>query len=155
MKQGAIVFVLVTVLGVGMRASAADVRIEKEAVVDSQQVARMVEVDGEQMQDDGTVTGTVVNRSANPVREVKLAIQYSWLWKNEMHPGEDDPGHADFYAIPDEIPPGGRVRFTYRPTEPPPMRRDGHFEAEARVISLVSMERPGTAMERPATTTAP
>jgi len=83
-----------------------------------------------------------VNRSANPVRDVKLAIQYQWLWKNEMHPGADDPGRTDFSTIPDEIPPGGRVPFTYRSREPLPRRSDGQFEVEARVLSLVQVERP-------------
>jgi hypothetical protein len=143
MKQSALLVSLVAVLGLCVPAGAADIRVEKEAVVDPQQLARLVEVADVQTQDGGDVTGTVVNRSANPVREVKLAIQYVWLWKNEMHPGQDDPGHTDFYVLADEIPPGGRVRFTYRPRELLPRRSDGHFEVEARALSLVQIQPAG------------
>ena len=144
-QQSVLLIALIALLGVCAPTRAADVKIGKEALVDPQELKRIVEVTGAQLQDNGEVTGTAVNRAVNPVREVKLAIQYVWLWKNEMHPGNDDPGHTDFYILPDEIPPGGRAPFTYRPSELLPRRSDGHFEVEARVLSLVQVERPAAA----------
>jgi hypothetical protein len=40
---------------------------------------------------DGAVSGEVVNRSSNTVRDVQLFIRYTWLWDNETKPGKDDP----------------------------------------------------------------
>jgi hypothetical protein len=145
MKQSVLLIGLIAVLSVAAPTRASGVKMQKEAVVDPQELKRVVDVVDVRMRDDGEVTGTVVNRSMNPVRDVKLAIQYTWLWRNEMHPGVDDPGHADFYTVPNEIPPGGRAPVTYQPREPLPGRSDGHFEVGALVLSAIQVERPGQA----------
>jgi hypothetical protein len=69
------------------------------------------------------VTGVLVNLSSKPVRSIQVRIDRSWLWTNERHPGEDNPGRSVVYTVPDEIAPGGRLPFTYRPDAPLPERR--------------------------------
>jgi hypothetical protein len=48
---------------------------------------------------ENQVSGEVANNSKQPVRDVQLQILYSWRWKNEFHPGKDDPGQAFYYAV--------------------------------------------------------
>ena len=76
--------------------------------------------------------------SSNPVRNVRIQIDRSWRWKNERHPGADadNPGRSVVYAVPGEIPPGGRLPFTYRPDSALPQRSDGSFETSVSVVGL-------------------
>ena len=86
--------------------------------------------------DSGTVTGVVVNDSPHRVQDVKLLIRHSWLWNNEYSPGHDDPGRAVLYTLPEELPAGASVQFTYRPDPGLPSRSDGRFLTSASVASF-------------------
>ena len=108
-------------------------------VVPEDQLARTVDVQ-DVTAHDGTVSGTIVNRTGNPLRDVRLVVRHLWLWNNETRPGSDDPSRADYYTVPGEIPPGGRLPFTYRPSTPLPEARGGRFETDVRVASVVEME---------------
>ena len=89
---------------------------------------------------DGAVTGTVVNVSSRPVKEVELHVTHQWLWKNEFHPGEDNPGRLARITLRDEIAPGGQARFSYRPDPPLPDRTDGRFVTTVDVAGLTAIE---------------
>jgi hypothetical protein len=96
---------------------------------------------------DGTVSGVLVNKSPHPIREVELLIDHAWLWSDERHPGEDNPGRSEYYTVHGEIPPNGSVQFTYHPSPPLPHRTDGHFETTVQIVGLVevgkwSIQRP-------------
>jgi hypothetical protein len=82
---------------------------------------------------DGVVSGTVVNRSGDTLRDVKLMVDHAWLWKNERHPGTSDPSYAEFYTLPQAIPPHGTQPFEYHMTAPLPHRTDGRFETTVKV----------------------
>jgi hypothetical protein len=82
---------------------------------------------------DGVVSGTVVNRSGDTLRDVKLMVDHAWLWKNERHPGTNDPSYAEFYTLPVAIPPHGTQPFEYRMTAPLPHRTDGRFATTVKV----------------------
>lgn len=109
-----------------------------EQIIDQDCMARVVSVQDVNVSGDA-VSGVVVNTSDKPVREVSLGISHQWLWKDEFHPGTDDPGRYDLYTVPGEIPPGGRMSFTYRLSEPLPVRRDGSFVTDVHVVSVVEM----------------
>jgi hypothetical protein len=66
-------------------------------------------------------------------------IRYEWLWKNEFHPGKDDPGSSVYYNVPGEIPPGGTARFQYTPNPPLPKRTDGSFQISASVAGFTEV----------------
>ncbi len=85
---------------------------------------------------DGHVSGTLSNRSSHSLRQVQIMISYQWLWTNEMHPGEESPADADIVTFPEEMAPGGTVRFTR--VIPPQLlgRIDGSLQVSARVVSL-------------------
>jgi hypothetical protein len=88
---------------------------------------------------DGAVTGEVVNSSSNPVRDVQLLIRYTWLWKNEMRPGEDTRGNAVFQNVEGELPPGGSKPFKYNPAFPMAAQADGHYEATVKVAGFTQL----------------
>jgi len=88
---------------------------------------------------DGTVSGVLLNKSPHPIREVELLIDHAWLWSDERHPGEDNPGRSEYYTVHGEIPPSGSVQFTYHPSPPLPHRADGHFETSVQIVGLVEV----------------
>lgn len=88
---------------------------------------------------NGDVTGIVINKSDETMRDVKLLIRHTWHWKNEYRPGENNPGRAEYVTIDREIAPGERASFHYEPQPPLPERRDGHFETSASVVGYTAV----------------
>ena len=76
---------------------------------------------------EGDVSGDLINKSRGLVRDVQLQIKYRWLWNDEFHPGQDDPGRTVYYTVEKEIPPGQSIGFAYKPAPPLPSRTDGVF----------------------------
>ena len=136
-------YVIATAVAVGLviharPARSADVIVSPERVVPSERVAegvalRDVTVDG------GVVSGVLANTSGKVLRDVQLLIQHDWRWRNEFRPGGDDPSRAVYYVVPEEIPPGGQTKFTYRTDPPLPERSDGHFDTSVRVVGFVEV----------------
>ena len=85
---------------------------------------------------DGAVSGEVVNRSGARLHNVELMITYAWLWNDEKHPGDDQPGRTEYLTLHEDVPPRGSVRFTFEPAAPLPHRSDGRFETTVDVVSL-------------------
>jgi len=96
---------------------------------------RVVEVDNH----DGAVSAVLINQSKRRVRDVKLLVHHTWLWRDERHPGEDSPGRSEYYVVQGDVPAGGRLPFTYQPSPPLPNRSDGHFETSVEVVGLTEV----------------
>lgn len=90
---------------------------------------------------DGEISGEVVNTSKQTVRDVELQILYSWRWKDEFHPGKDDPGRAVYVTIDREIAPGQSTPFNYKPSPPLPVRKDGYFDIGVKVVGFTRVYR--------------
>jgi hypothetical protein len=88
---------------------------------------------------DGEVRGELVNNSRQTLRDIELQILYSWRWKNEFHPGTDDPGRAVYFTINKELPPGQSGQFEYRPAPPLPARNDGYFDVSVKVVGFAQV----------------
>jgi hypothetical protein len=84
---------------------------------------------------DGTITGAIRNKSPNTVRDVQLFIRYTFLWKNEFHPGKNDPSAAFYPTVSGDITPGGSLPFQFSPSPPLPKRSDGKFESPSVSIA--------------------
>lgn len=106
-----------------------------ERTLASEELSRMLVVEGIEDQ-GGRVSGRLVNKSENLIRNVKLVIQYSWRWKNERRPGTDNFSFAVDYVLPEAINPGQSAAFTYQPPSPPPSRLDGYFQVEVTIASF-------------------
>ncbi|MBI3785600.1 MAG: hypothetical protein HY270_19580 [Deltaproteobacteria bacterium] len=66
-------------------------------------------------------------------------IRHAWLWKNERHPGSDNPGRTDRYVVPGEVPAGGTLPFSYTIEPPLPNRSDGHFVTTVELVGLTEV----------------
>jgi hypothetical protein len=118
------------VLAAAVEVSAAEINI-------SDQQPQAVTIRNVKVQ-DGAVSGEVVNSSPNVIRDVQLLIRYTWLWKNEMKPGEDNRSDAVFYNVEGEIPPGGSKPLNYRPSSP--MKEDaGRYEVSVKVAGFTQL----------------
>jgi len=96
--------------------------------VDSQaQAGSVVTIENLSAQDGG-VSGAIRNKSPNTVRDVQLFIRYTFLWKNEFHPGKESPSAAFYPTVSGDIAPGGSLPFQFTPSPPLPKRSDGKFE---------------------------
>ena len=93
------------------------------------------------MSNAGVVSGTVANSSAATVSDVRLRINYIWHWADERNPGTDNPGRTESYTVPDSIPPGGSVAFSYQPNSPLPERADGRFDVSVDVGGFTSTQK--------------
>jgi len=135
-------FVLLSFLAFGLAPSTArpvtPVTVTGERIVPSSRLAERVTVRDVRTH-DGEVSGVVVNTSDRPLRDVQLLISYQWLWDNEVHPGEGGPGRAVFYTIPQEVPPGGQVPFTYRPDVALSERPDGRYMTTVSVAGFTEI----------------
>lgn len=103
-----------------------------------EEISRMIALENISVQ-DGRVSGEVHNTSANTLRDVQLFIRYTWVWDNEFHPGSDDPGAAYNYTPPKDIPPGGRVSFTFSPSPPLAKATGGHFVTSVSVAGFTEV----------------
>ena len=82
------------------------------------------------------ISGEVVNASPHTLRDIKLLIQYHWLWENERNPGKDSPGRTADVVLQKELKPGDRVNFSYTPVPALPRRSDGNFMPEVDVAGF-------------------
>jgi len=104
------------------------------AVVSSSEAGRTIVINDLAVQ-DGSVSGTIVNKSSATVREVKLLLQQSWQWKDERHPGTDSPGRTLPFTLGGDVAPNTSARFTFQ-TPRLPQRSDGQFVTTMDVISF-------------------
>ena len=104
-------------------------------VASQDQAGSVLGVEKVAAQADGTVTGEIRNKSKNTVRDVQLFIRYTFLWKNEFHPGNESPSAAFYPTISGDIAPGGSLPFNFTPSPSLPKRADGAFERPAVSIA--------------------
>lgn len=91
---------------------------------------------------NGVVTGEILNRSPNEVRDVELLVRREWRWKKEFSPGDNDPGTAAYQRVDKVIPPGGSVAFSFPAIATPASRGDGEFKTEITVAGFSEIVRP-------------
>lgn len=88
---------------------------------------------------DGALDATLENTTAGVMKDVKLLVTHTWHWKDERHPGTDNPGRSTYVTAAGEIPPHGTLPFRYRPDPPLPVRSDGWFETGIRLQSFTQV----------------
>ncbi|MGD0949212.1 MAG: hypothetical protein ABSA52_17520 [Candidatus Binatia bacterium] len=95
-------------------------------IVSSSEAAQTIVINGLTVR-EGSVSGTIVNKSSATVRGVKLLLLQTWLWNNERHPGTDDsPGRTLPFTFAADVAPHASAPFTFQ-TPPLPQRSDGRF----------------------------
>ncbi len=104
------------------------------AVVPSSEAAQTIVINDLTVR-DGSVSGTVVNKSSATVRGVELLLRQTWLWNNERHPGTDSPGRTLPFTLRGDVAPNASAPFTFQ-TPPLDQRSDGRFVTTMDVISF-------------------
>jgi hypothetical protein len=97
---------------------------------------------------NGEVRGELVNNSRQTLRDIELQILYSWRWKDEFHPGVNDPGRAVYFTVNKELPAGRSEQFEYRPSPPLPARTDGYYDVTVKVVGFAQIYGDGMADRR-------
>jgi len=100
--------------------------------------------------EDGGISGVIVNHSSAPVHDVLLAVEQRWLWRDERHPGGDNPGRTVFARYRGVIAPGATQCFVFHPDLPRTQRDDGTFRAAVNVMGFSQDVRNAAADVSPA-----
>jgi hypothetical protein len=98
------------------------------------EIATMVRVEGVR-RDGDTVRLRLVNLTGGRLENVRVLVSESFRWKDEMHPGEDDPSRAEIFTVAEPVAPG-TTRDVTLTVPAPPVREDGGFVLAATVVGL-------------------
>lgn len=83
---------------------------------------------------EGGIDAVLENRSTHMLDDVVVIVRYDWLWKDDLNPGEHNPGWVEYVTLNERLMPGERVPFVYTPRDPLPQRDDGWFAPSAEVV---------------------
>jgi hypothetical protein len=83
------------------------------AVVPASEAAQTIVINDLRVQ-EGSVSGTVVNKSSTTVRGVALLLRQTWQWKDERHPGTDSPLRTLPFTLRADVAPNASAPFTFQ-----------------------------------------
>lgn len=104
-----------------------------------QQLSYAVDLENLSSQPNGAVSGKLANRTGYVIRDVKLMIDYAWIWRDDFKPGEDSPGRTVYTTVQGDIGPHGETNFSFEPSPPLASRDDGYFKPEVRIVGYTQM----------------
>jgi hypothetical protein len=106
-------------------------------VVPASEAAQTIAINDLRVQ-EGSVSGTIVNKSSATVRKVELLLRQTWLWNDERHPGTDSLGRTLPFTFAADVAPHASAPFTFQ-TPPLPQRSDGRFVTTMDVTGLTEV----------------
>lgn len=118
-------FTRISILGALLSVLTLQVATARATVVAPAEAVQTIVVSDLNVQ-EGSVSGTVVNKSAATVSKVALLLRQEWHWKDELHPGTDSPGRTLPFTLAAEVAPNASAPFTFQ-FPPLAQRSDGHF----------------------------
>jgi hypothetical protein len=95
------------------------------AIVPASEAAQTIVINDLRVQ-EGSVSGTIVNKSPATVHGVELLLRQTWLWTNERHPGTDSPGRTLPFTLGGDVAPNASAPFTFQ-VPPLAQRSEGRF----------------------------
>ena len=110
-----------------------------QELVTPRRLSHAVELYNVTAQPNGVISGKIANRTGYLIRDVKLMIDYAWIWRNDFKPGEDNPGRTVYNTVQGDIPPHGESTFTYEASPQLPSRDDGHFQPAVKVVGYTQI----------------
>ena len=117
------------------------------SVVPSSEAAQTIVINDLTVQ-EGSVSGTIVNKSSATLRDVALQLRQTWQWKDERHPGTDSPGRTLPFTLRGDVAPNASAPFTFQ-TPPLPQRSDGRFVTTMDVTGFTEVGVPGQILGKP------
>ena len=103
------------------------------------QLSRAVDLENVSVQPNGAISGKLANRTGYVIRDVKLMIDYAWIWRNDFKPGADNPGRTVYTTVQGDIGPHGESSFSFEPSPPLSSSDAGHFEPVVKVVGYTQM----------------
>ncbi|MEO6029500.1 MAG: hypothetical protein ABIR79_21765 [Candidatus Binatia bacterium] len=105
--------------------------------------ARSVVTVGDVTRRGNSVAGTLTNRGAGEIHDLRLLIEIPFLWANEVKPGEESPGRSTVLTVKGPLAPHGTLAFEFAPNPPLPERTDGRFgDPQVRVMGFNAIGMP-------------
>ena len=107
-------------------------------VVPSSEASQKIVIQSVLIKDGSVISGTIINNSDKPVRDVGLRVRQEWLWNDELHPGPDSPGRTVPFTLHQEIAPHATAAFTI---QIPPLapRSDGRFVTTLEITGFTEV----------------
>jgi hypothetical protein len=109
-----------------------DTGVVPERRVDAQVLVADIEVNND------VVSGVLVNRTSKTIHDITLFVRQTWLWKDERHPGSDNPGRSIEVTVDEPIAPNSSRDFSVQ-IPALPDRSDGRFVTRAEVTSFTEV----------------
>jgi hypothetical protein len=82
--------------------------------------------------DPDAIRGRIVNHGSTVLTDIQVLATDAFLWTNERHPGDDDPGQAGSVTVAGPLAPGASLPFAVG-LPPRPVRSDGRFDPSATI----------------------
>lgn len=129
-------FLSAAALGAALLSAGAPARaVDAAADVDARVALSEVRADGD------AIEGRLTNRGPHELRDVRLLLTYTYHWPDEVHPGDESPGHAWVHVVPGPLIPGASETFRFAPPGGLPTG-EGRFEPGGQVLGFTEVGEP-------------
>jgi hypothetical protein len=110
-------------------------------VTERESMAGMIDV-AEVQSDASMVSGKLVNRTRDSLRNMKLVVTDDFQFSGKRQPGSENPSLVTEMQVVGPIPPGGSIPFNLDRPAPLPDRKDGTFNTSVSVVSFTRQPIP-------------
>jgi hypothetical protein len=122
-------------LGAALCAGAPARALDAAADVDARVALGEIRVEGD------AIEGRLTNRGPHELRDVRVLLTYTYHWPDEVHPGDESPGHAWVHVVPGPLIPGASETFRFAPSGGLPTG-PGRFEPGGQVLGFTEVGAP-------------
>lgn len=86
------------------------------------------------------VSGTIVNRSRSELKDIALLVTRAWLWRDERHPGTENPGGSYYFTVKTPVAPGSSLPFSFDiPHADSPSSQLGQFQVSIQATGYTEV----------------
>src|SRR5262245_20682337 len=111
----------------------------ESVVTERESMASMIDVSDVQA-DASKVTGKLVNRTTDSLRDMKLVVTDDFTFTGKRQPGSENPSQVTEMQVVGPIPPRGSIPFNL--DRPLPDRSDGMFSTSVSVVGFTRQPVP-------------
>jgi len=114
-------------------------------VTERENMASMIDVSDVQA-DASMVSGKLVNRTADSLRDMKLVVTDDFKFTGKRQPGSENPSQVTQMQVVGPIPPQGSIPFNLNRALPD--RNDGTFSTSVSVVGFTRQPMPAPVAPR-------
>jgi hypothetical protein len=123
-----------------------NVQAAETLVTERENMASMIDV-SEVQADASMVSGKLVNRTADSLRDMKLVVTDDFTFSGKRQPGSENPSQVTEMQVVGPIPPRGSIPFNLDRALPD--RKDGTFSTSVSVVGFTRQATPTPAPRVP------